>query len=179
MRLMSGCRVGRSSHQLRCAPGCFAGRGAIAAANSRARSVDVMAAAAKRARHAGLDRRRTARRSRPSIRPRCRSMPRTLPGSSDRLLVGGPSQANSQTSRPRWIASSARTPKTWWLAGRTWPEGNFPERAALNLIGGRFLTDFYAMVAEWRFGRPRSWRPDPTTRAACLLIWPSGRPRCR
>jgi DNA-binding PadR family transcriptional regulator len=28
-------------------------------------------------------------------------------------------------------------------------EGTFPQRAALNLIGGRFLTDFYAMVADW------------------------------
>jgi DNA-binding PadR family transcriptional regulator len=32
-----------------------------------------------------------------------------------------------------------------YLAGK----GSFPERAALNLIGGRFLTDFYAMVADW------------------------------
>ena len=32
-----------------------------------------------------------------------------------------------------------------YLAG----EGPFPERAALNQIGGRFLTDFYLMVAEW------------------------------
>jgi PadR family transcriptional regulator, regulatory protein AphA len=27
--------------------------------------------------------------------------------------------------------------------------GAFPERAALNQLGGRFLTDFYAMVANW------------------------------
>jgi len=26
---------------------------------------------------------------------------------------------------------------------------DFPERAALNQLAGRFLTDFYAMVAEW------------------------------
>jgi DNA-binding PadR family transcriptional regulator len=32
-----------------------------------------------------------------------------------------------------------------YLAG----EGLFPERAALNMLGGRFLTDFYLMVAEW------------------------------
>jgi PadR family transcriptional regulator, regulatory protein AphA len=32
-----------------------------------------------------------------------------------------------------------------YLAGK----GSFRERAALNLIGGRFLTDFYAMVADW------------------------------
>ncbi len=25
----------------------------------------------------------------------------------------------------------------------------FPERAALNQLGGRFLTDFYVMVARW------------------------------
>jgi DNA-binding PadR family transcriptional regulator len=28
-------------------------------------------------------------------------------------------------------------------------EGPFPARAALNLLGGRFLTDYYAMVANW------------------------------
>jgi DNA-binding PadR family transcriptional regulator len=32
-----------------------------------------------------------------------------------------------------------------YLAG----EGAFPERAALNQLGGRFLTDFYATVARW------------------------------
>lgn len=32
-----------------------------------------------------------------------------------------------------------------YLAG----EGAFPQRAALNLLTGRFLTDFYAMVAQW------------------------------
>jgi DNA-binding PadR family transcriptional regulator len=32
-----------------------------------------------------------------------------------------------------------------YLAG----QGPFPERAAINLLGGRFLTDFYAMVADW------------------------------
>ncbi len=32
-----------------------------------------------------------------------------------------------------------------YLDGR----GLFPERAALNQLGGRFLTDFYVMVAEW------------------------------
>ena len=39
-----------------------------------------------------------------------------------------------------------------YLAGR----GSFPERAALNLIGGRFLTDFYAMVADWAVWQPGS-----------------------
>jgi DNA-binding PadR family transcriptional regulator len=32
-----------------------------------------------------------------------------------------------------------------YLKGR----GAFPERAALNQLGGRFLTDFYVMVAQW------------------------------
>jgi PadR family transcriptional regulator, regulatory protein AphA len=32
-----------------------------------------------------------------------------------------------------------------YLAG----EGAFPDRAAINMLGGRFLTDFYAMVAQW------------------------------
>jgi DNA-binding PadR family transcriptional regulator len=32
-----------------------------------------------------------------------------------------------------------------YLAG----EGAFPERLPINLLAGRFLTDFYAMVAEW------------------------------
>jgi PadR family transcriptional regulator, regulatory protein AphA len=32
-----------------------------------------------------------------------------------------------------------------YLEGR----GAFPERAALNQLGGRFLTDFYLMVARW------------------------------
>jgi PadR family transcriptional regulator AphA len=32
-----------------------------------------------------------------------------------------------------------------YLAG----EGPFPERAALNQLGGRFLTDFYLTVARW------------------------------
>ncbi len=28
-------------------------------------------------------------------------------------------------------------------------QGLFPERAALNQLGGRFLTDFYVTVAQW------------------------------
>ena len=32
-----------------------------------------------------------------------------------------------------------------YLAG----EGAFPERAAINQLGGRFLTDFYLTVARW------------------------------
>jgi len=37
------------------------------------------------------------------------------------------------------------------LAGRAYLEGHgpFPERAALNLLAGRFLTEFYATVARW------------------------------
>jgi PadR family transcriptional regulator, regulatory protein AphA len=36
-------------------------------------------------------------------------------------------------------------------AGRAYLEGSgpFPERAALNLLAGRFLTDFYVMMARW------------------------------
>jgi PadR family transcriptional regulator AphA len=36
-------------------------------------------------------------------------------------------------------------------AGRAYLEGQgeFPERAALNLLSGRFLTDFYLTVARW------------------------------
>jgi DNA-binding PadR family transcriptional regulator len=35
--------------------------------------------------------------------------------------------------------------------GRAYLEGHglFPQRAALNQLGGRFLTDFYVMVARW------------------------------
>ena len=36
-------------------------------------------------------------------------------------------------------------------AGRAYLEGRgpFPQRAALNQLGGRFLTDFYVTVARW------------------------------
>jgi DNA-binding PadR family transcriptional regulator len=47
-----------------------------------------------------------------------------------------------------------------YLAGK----GSFPERAALNLIGGRFLTDFYAMVADWALWATKiveTWPDDP------------------
>jgi DNA-binding PadR family transcriptional regulator len=43
-------------------------------------------------------------------------------------------------------------------------EGAFPERAALNLVVGRFLTDFYAMVdrwAAWATVVVASWPDDP------------------
>jgi DNA-binding PadR family transcriptional regulator len=50
-------------------------------------------------------------------------------------------------------------------------EGPFQARAAQNVLGGRFLTDFYAMVArwaEWATGMVEQWpddvrqaRPDP------------------
>jgi hypothetical protein len=48
-----------------------------------------------------------------------------------------------------------------YLAGA----GEFPERAALNLITGRFLTDFYAMVANWANWAMETidtWPDDPT-----------------
>ncbi len=37
-------------------------------------------------------------------------------------------------------------------------------RAALNMLGGRFLTDFYVMVgrwAEWAMGIVEDWPDDP------------------
>jgi DNA-binding PadR family transcriptional regulator len=43
-------------------------------------------------------------------------------------------------------------------------EGEFQERAATNLVSGRFLTDFYAMVdawASWAFGVVEQWPDDP------------------
>src|SRR5215213_1522158 len=56
------------------------------------------------------------------------------------------------------LANLAAT-RTWVLeqneenlvTGRAYLEGRseFQERAALNLLGGRFLTDFYLMVATW------------------------------
>jgi DNA-binding PadR family transcriptional regulator len=42
-------------------------------------------------------------------------------------------------------------------------KGAFPERAALNQLGGRFLTDFYAMVVgwvEWAQGLVEEWPDD-------------------
>ena len=47
-----------------------------------------------------------------------------------------------------------------YLAGA----GAFPERAALNQLAGRFLTDFYVMVdrwADWAAGLVESWPDDP------------------
>jgi len=47
-----------------------------------------------------------------------------------------------------------------YLAG----EGAFPQRAALNLLGGRFLTDYYAVVArwaEWAVDIVEDWPDDP------------------
>jgi DNA-binding PadR family transcriptional regulator len=51
-----------------------------------------------------------------------------------------------------------------YLAGH----GAFPQRAALNQLGGRFLTDFYAMVAdwaEWARGIVENWPDDPSLAA--------------
>ena len=48
-----------------------------------------------------------------------------------------------------------------YLAG----EGPFPERAALNQLAGRFLTEFYVMVdrwAGWAAGLVESWPDDPS-----------------
>ena len=43
-------------------------------------------------------------------------------------------------------------------------EGAFPERAALNQLGGVFLTDFYLMVARWAQWATtvvETWPDDP------------------
>ena len=43
-------------------------------------------------------------------------------------------------------------------------EGLFPERAAINQLTGRFLTDFYVMVAnwaDWAIGVVEDWPDDP------------------
>jgi PadR family transcriptional regulator, regulatory protein AphA len=48
-----------------------------------------------------------------------------------------------------------------YLAGRS----DFPERAALNQLPGRFLTEFYAMVArwvEWAAQVTETWPEDVT-----------------
>lgn len=50
-----------------------------------------------------------------------------------------------------------------YLEGR----GDFPERAALNQLAGRFLTDYYVCVAqwvEWAIGVVQEW-PHDVTRA--------------
>jgi PadR family transcriptional regulator AphA len=57
------------------------------------------------------------------------------------------------------IISSLEAAREWVLdqneenlaTGRAYLEGRgaFPERASLNLLTGRFLTDFYVMVAHW------------------------------
>jgi PadR family transcriptional regulator, regulatory protein AphA len=54
---------------------------------------------------------------------------------------------NLQAARA-WVLEQNRenlTAARAYLAG----EGPFPERAALNQLGGRFLTDFYVTVARW------------------------------
>ncbi len=54
---------------------------------------------------------------------------------------------NLQAARA-WVLEQNRenlTAARDYLAG----EGPFPERAALNQLGGRFLTDFYVTVARW------------------------------
>ncbi len=50
-----------------------------------------------------------------------------------------------------------------YLAG----EGPFPQRTAVNMLAGRFLTDFYAMVADWARWAARvvDDRPDDPDRA--------------
>jgi hypothetical protein len=57
------------------------------------------------------------------------------------------------------ILANLDAARTWVLeqneenlaTGRAYLEGRglFPQRAALNQLGGRFLTEFYATVARW------------------------------
>lgn len=52
-----------------------------------------------------------------------------------------------------------------YLGGR----GPFQQRAALNMIAGAFLTEFYAMVADWAdwaAGILQTWPADPAQAAA-------------
>jgi PadR family transcriptional regulator, regulatory protein AphA len=52
--------------------------------------------------------------------------------------------------------------------------GNFPERAPLNFLTGRFLIDFYAMVAnwaEWARGVVGTWPDDPRDAEIDLPAW--------
>jgi DNA-binding PadR family transcriptional regulator len=56
-----------------------------------------------------------------------------------------------------------------YLAG----EGAFPERAAINILMGRFLTDYYAMVdnwARWATETVRDWPTDPGTAKPDLAV---------
>lgn len=55
--------------------------------------------------------------------------------------------ANLEATRAWVVAQNAENLATAraYLEGR----GAFPERAALNQLAGRFLTDFYVMIANW------------------------------
>jgi Virulence activator alpha C-term len=46
-----------------------------------------------------------------------------------------------------------------YLAG----EGEFRQRAAVNMVGARFMVDFYAMVADWTDGASEVVAPGPIT----------------
>ena len=87
--------------------------------------------------------------------PGCRS-PETARSSSSSSCSrsASPTAAARPTSSPTW------TPTRAWVieqneenlaTARAYLEGRgaFPERAALNQLAGRFLTDFYVMVAHW------------------------------
>jgi hypothetical protein len=53
---------------------------------------------------------------------------------------------------------------TRWTPQNAAPATALPQPAALNQLGGRFLTDFYLMVAqwaEWATGIVESWPDDP------------------
>jgi PadR family transcriptional regulator, regulatory protein AphA len=73
--------------------------------------------------------------------------------------------ANLEATRA-WVLAQNKenlTTARAYLAG----ESAFPERAALNQLPGRFISDFYAMVAdwvEWASGIVDAW-PDDVTAA--------------
>lgn len=73
--------------------------------------------------------------------------------------------ANLEATRAWVVAQNAENLATAraYLEGR----GAFPERAALNQLAGRFLTDYYVMIANWVAWASRiveSW-PDDVRKA--------------
>ena len=77
--------------------------------------------------------------------------------------------ANLDAARA-WVLD--RTRRTWRPAAPTsTAEGAFPERAALNQLGGRFLTDFYVMVADWVEWASSSSTTGPTMSATLRSTW--------
>jgi hypothetical protein len=59
-----------------------------------------------------------------------------------------PSQARSCSATRAWVLDQNQKNLATTRAYRE-SRSAFPQRAALNQLGGRFLTDFYVMVARW------------------------------